>query len=208
MSSTFFTTNLCISLSFTVLAHRWAGLMVEWENTELSLPQRPQLSASNRKARRKVIIITSVLMITALFEHALAKPSGYYRALECGITDPLEANLMQAFPEMFSFVPFNIYVGFVAHIVTTFLTFYWNYVDLFVVVVSIGLRQNLKHINSIILDGKAKYHSDSFWHDHWKHYQRVCELVHLFKKKVAFFVVISFAKNLFFICVQLVGLVR
>lgn len=204
----FFTINLLITLCFTLLARQWAQLMIQWENTEQSLPRRTQLSASNRRLLRKVKVFTSILMLSAMFEHALAKPSGLYRAYRCGIKELLKAHLMQAFPEMFSFIQYNVYIGFVAQVVTTILTFYWNFIDLFLIILSIGLRNNLKHVNDVILDSKAYYHSELFWHDHWKHYQRVCELVHLFKGKMAVFVIISFANNLFFICIQLVGFLK
>ncbi|XP_055633907.1 gustatory receptor for sugar taste 64e-like [Toxorhynchites rutilus septentrionalis] len=208
LSWIFFTINLLITLCFTLLAKQWAQLMTQWENTEQSLPRRTQLSAGNRKLLRKVKVFSSILMMSAMFEHALAKPSGLYRAYRCGIKELLKAHLMQAFPEMFSFIQYNIYVGFVAQVVTTILTFYWNFIDLFLIILSMGLRNNLKHVNDVILDSKAYYHSELFWHDHWKHYQRVCELVHLFKGKMAVFVIISFANNLFFICIQLVGFLK
>lgn len=191
-----------------MLARRWSAMMTEWENTEQSLPFRPQLTASNRRVRRKVITIMVTLMLSALFEHALAKPSGLYRAYKCGIKDLLEAHLMQAFPEMFSFIPYDIYVGFVAQVVTSVLTFYWNYVDLFLIVLSIGLRQSVRHVNEIILNSKAQYHSDTFWHDYRKHHQRVCNLVHIVGQNVAYLVVISFANNMFFICIQLIGVLK
>ncbi|KXJ69406.1 hypothetical protein RP20_CCG027206 [Aedes albopictus] len=208
LSWMFFTINLSITIGFTVLARRWSAMMTEWENTEQSLPFRPQLTASNRRVRRKVITIMVTLMVSALFEHALAKPSGLYRAYKCGIQDLLEAHLMQAFPEMFSFIPYDIYVGFVAQVVTSVLTFYWNYVDLFLIALSIGLRQNVRHVNDIILKSKAQYHSDTFWHDYRKHHQRVCNLVHIVGQKVAYLVVISFANNMFFICIQLIGVLK
>lgn len=204
----FFTINLTITIGFTVLARRWSLLMLEWESTEQSLPFRPQLAASNRRVRRKVLIIMTTLMVSALFEHALAKPAGLYRAYRCGITDLLEAHLMQAFPEMFSFIRYNIYVGFVAQVVTSVLTFYWNFVDLFLIVLSIGLRQNVRHVNDIILKSKGQYHSETFWHDYRKHHQRACNLVHIVGRNVAYLVVISFANNTFFICIQLIGVLK
>ncbi|XP_058817461.1 gustatory receptor for sugar taste 64e-like [Topomyia yanbarensis] len=208
LSWMFFTVNLLITLGFTGLARNWSKLMVEWENTELSLPQRPKLSASNSRLRRKAKIIMSTLMFSALFEHILAKPAGLYRAYKCGIKNLVEAHLMQAFPELFSFIPYDIYLGFVCQVITSILTFYWNFIDLFLIVLSIGLRQNLRHVNDIIISSKAEYSSNQFWHNHWKHYQRACDLVQLFKTKMAFFVAVSFANNLFFICIQMLGLLK
>ncbi|XP_058448773.1 gustatory receptor for sugar taste 64e-like [Malaya genurostris] len=208
LSWMFFTLNLLISLGFTMLARNWSQLMIEWENTEQSLPQKPKLSASNSRLRRKAKVIMSTLMLSALFEHVLAKPAGLYRAYKCGISNLVEAHFMQAFPELFSFIPYDIYVGSVCQVITTILTFYWNFIDLFLIVISIGLRHNLRHVNDIIISSKSEYSSYQFWHAHWKHYQRACELIQLFKKKMAFFVAISFANNLFFICIQMLGLLK
>ncbi|XP_055543532.1 uncharacterized protein LOC129729076 [Wyeomyia smithii] len=208
LSWMFFTINLMITLGFTALARIWPKLMVEWENTVRTLPERPQLAANNMQLRRKAKLIMTCLMFSALFEHALAKPAGLYRAYKCGIKNLLEAHLMQAFPEMYSFIPYNAYLGFTCQIITSILTFYWNYIDLFLMVLCIGLRQNIKHINDIILRSSAEYGSLHFWTVYWKHYQKVCELVQLFKIKLAYFVAISFANNLFFICIQMLGLLK
>ncbi|XP_055605242.1 gustatory receptor for sugar taste 64f-like [Uranotaenia lowii] len=208
ISCMFFSINLMISIGFTILARRWPALMTEWTTVERSLPQQPQLAGLSQRNRRRVLIIMTVLILSALFEHALAKPAGLYRAYKCGITDLLEAHLMQAFPEMFSFLPFSIPLGFAAQIITSWLTFYWNYVDLFIIVLCIGLRQNIQHVNEVILQSKDHYHSEKFWHDHWRHFQKASGLVHKLKKKMSYLVVVSFSNNTFFICIQLIGVLK
>ncbi|XP_041766264.1 gustatory receptor for sugar taste 64e-like [Anopheles merus] len=195
MSWWFFTLNLLISINFAVLARNWPQLMSRW----------PRLSAACRRNARQVGLVATVLLTSGLIEHVLSKPAGLHRAYRCPIPNLLEAHYKQAFPEMFSFVPYNPYVGFLAQTITSLLTVYWNYVDLFLISVSVGLRTNLAQVNDVIASSEKLYHRGIFWKDQCTHYRRVLGLIRHVNNHIGVFIVISYASNLFFICVQLVN---
>uniref|UniRef100_A0A182J8L9 Uncharacterized protein n=1 Tax=Anopheles atroparvus TaxID=41427 RepID=A0A182J8L9_ANOAO len=205
LSWMFFTLNLLITLNFSVLARAWPELMSRWVQLEQSLPDHPRLCSSYRRYRRQLRLITTILMTSALIEHVLSKPAGLHRAYRCPIPNLLEAHYKQAFPEMFSFVPYNPYVGFLAQTVTSLLTMYWNYVDLFLIAVSVGLRANLHHVNEVIRHSAKHYHRPSFWDDQCAGYRRVLGLIRHVNHCIGSFIVISYSSNLFFICIQLVN---
>uniref|UniRef100_A0A182SQY7 Gustatory receptor n=1 Tax=Anopheles maculatus TaxID=74869 RepID=A0A182SQY7_9DIPT len=144
-------------------------------------------------------------MASGLIEHVLSKPAGLHRAYRCPIPNLLEAHYKQAFPEMFSFVPYNPYIGFLAQTITSLLTVYWNYVDLFLICISIGLRTNLAHVNEVIQCSAKMYHRDTFWKEQFAHYRRVLGLIRDVNSHISVFIVLSYSSNLFFICVQLVN---
>ena len=201
----FFTLNLLISINFAVLARSWPQLMSRWVQLEQSLPDQPRLSAACRRNARQVGLVATVLLTSGLIEHVLSKPAGLHRAYRCPIPNLLEAHYKQAFPEMFSFVPYNPYIGFLAQTITSLLTVYWNYVDLFLITVSVGLRTNLAQVNDVIASSEKLYHRGIFWKDQCTHYRRVLGLIRHVNNHIGVFIVISYASNLFFICVQLVN---
>uniref|UniRef100_A0A182NZ21 Uncharacterized protein n=1 Tax=Anopheles dirus TaxID=7168 RepID=A0A182NZ21_9DIPT len=205
MSWMFFTLNLLISVNFSVLARDWPDLVTHWVQLEQSLPDHPRLSASYRRNTLQIALITIVLLTSALIEHVLSKPAGLHRAYRCPIPNLIEAHYKQAFPEMFSFVPYSPYIGFAAQTVTSLLTMYWNYVDLFLIAVSVCLRTNLRHVNEVIVCSAKHYHRPTFWRDQCAHYRRVLELIRHVNRHIGAFIVISYSSNLFFICIQLVN---
>uniref|UniRef100_A0A3F2YU04 Gustatory receptor n=1 Tax=Anopheles christyi TaxID=43041 RepID=A0A3F2YU04_9DIPT len=205
MSWWFFTLNLLISINFAVLARNWPQLMSSWVQLEQSLPDQPRLSAACRRNARQIGLVTTVLLTSGLIEHVLSKPAGLHRAYRCPIPNLLEAHYKQAFPEMFSFVPYDPYIGLLAQTITSLLTVYWNYVDLFLISISIGLRTNLAHVNEVIKSSEKMYHRGIFWKDHCFHYRRVLGLIRDVNSHVGVFIVISYSSNLFFICIQLVN---
>uniref|UniRef100_A0A182PZ85 Gustatory receptor n=1 Tax=Anopheles epiroticus TaxID=199890 RepID=A0A182PZ85_9DIPT len=205
MSWWFFTLNLLISIKFSLLTRHWPTLMARWVQLEQSLPDQPRLSAACRRNVRQIGCITTVLLASGLIEHVLSKPAGLHRAYRCPIPNLLEAHYKQAFPEMFSFVPYDPYLGFLAQTITSLLTMYWNYVDLFLITVSVGLRTNLAHVNAVIESSEKMYHRGSFWKEHNAHYRRVLDLIRDVNSHIGVFIVISYSSNLFFICTQLVN---
>uniref|UniRef100_A0A182WQV7 Uncharacterized protein n=1 Tax=Anopheles minimus TaxID=112268 RepID=A0A182WQV7_9DIPT len=205
MSWWFFALNLLISINFSVLARNWPQLMTRWMQLEQSLPDQASLSASYRRNSRQIVLITIILLASGLTEHVLSKPAGLHRAYRCPIPNLLEAHYKQAFPEMFSFVPYDPYVGFFAQTITSLLTVYWNYVDLFLITISIGLRTNLTHVNGVIQCSEKLYQRANFWKEQFANYRQVLGLIRDVNSRIGALIVISYSSNLFFICVQLVN---
>lgn len=87
-----------------------------------------------------------------LVEQILDEITGYYRTHECwDVRNRLEAFFKQFFPEFFFIVPYSIYTGLFATIVHFYCMISKNFVDLFLIALSLGLKEQFEIINGAIL---------------------------------------------------------
>ncbi|XP_050665607.1 gustatory receptor for sugar taste 64f-like [Leptidea sinapis] len=82
-------------------------------------------------------------------------------------------------------------------------TFIWNFSDLFVICMSYYLTSRLQYVNKKLLAAQGKYLPEVFWRTSREEYGRAVQLVRKVDDVISGIVFISFANNLFFICLQL-----
>jgi gustatory receptor len=83
-------------------------------------------------------------------------------------------------------------------------TFAWNFIDVYLIIISILLTEKFACINRLLTDS-PRIHSSKFWNDIWCAYKICCELVEKTNELNGATIVISFFFNLYFICVQLLA---
>lgn len=87
-------------------------------------------------------------------EHSLSLVNGFNDISSCAnVTSNLEAYFKQHFPQLYYFKSMNLVEAVIIDIVNIYLTFAWSFIDLFIIVISIGLTSKLKQINTSILVG-------------------------------------------------------
>ncbi|CAG9111017.1 unnamed protein product [Plutella xylostella] len=82
-------------------------------------------------------------------------------------------------------------------------TFTWNFSDLFVICISYYLIRRLQLVNKKLHAICGKKYGESFWRSTREQYGRATQLVRRVDRVISGVVFISFANNLFFICLQL-----
>lgn len=88
------------------------------------------------------------------------------------------------------------------------LTLYWNYLDVFIILVSIAIATRFDQINThlrTLAGGGVLLPNEPFWIRVRSHYVLVCELLDEVDHVVAWSVLISCATNLYFICLQILN---
>lgn len=141
--------------SFVKLAKKWPKLMMHWEKFETTTAIR------NREVHmqmRRLIKSSSVgIPLLSLFEHLLSLANNVNTATMCKFTnDPMEAYFKQAFPQFYAFFNVNYLNGIFLQILNLFCTFMWNYLDNFIVLISLGLITQFRHFNSYLHSCKGK----------------------------------------------------
>ncbi|KAG6447960.1 hypothetical protein O3G_MSEX005246 [Manduca sexta] len=153
-----------------------------------------------KKCNRSCVIV----LILALLEHTLADLKGIATAVDCEPHRPLyEGFIIHSFPWMFSIIPYNTALGFFSHFINLQCTFNWNFVDLFIICMSLYLVSRLEQVNKRIVAVKGRYLPPSFWRTMREDYNRAAHLVKVVDDIIGSVIFISFASNLFFICLQL-----
>lgn len=203
MALIFYGSNLTAVFLFGVLARKWPELMIFWEETDAKIPKNQSHKDASILSRR-IKTVTIVVMTLSLIEHALSIASGIYRAYRCvGIRSSLEGYFKQSFPQLFYATDYDEIKGFCAQVINLYCTFSWNFMDLFIMVISIGLTRRFQQINQSIGMLCGKNVSQKYWELHRIQYQQLCDLLTVVDQNMAYLILLSFSNNLYFICIQL-----
>ncbi|CAD1468635.1 unnamed protein product, partial [Heterotrigona itama] len=144
-------TNLIATFLFLRLAVQWPCLMVTWEKLEKELSHRHR-KISKTSLAAKFKIVTMVVMMFALVEHSLSIAQGYIKAKECAAfrKDPniFGVYFQMQFPQVFSTISYSLWKGILVDLINILSTFSWNFVDLFLILISIALTAQFRQLNS------------------------------------------------------------
>ncbi|XP_053691092.1 uncharacterized protein LOC128739622 [Sabethes cyaneus] len=206
----FFAINATSTVLFWQLAKTWSTLLTEWRRTEKTFLKNP---FHRVPLKRRIRSLAVVILFLALVEHMLSvgnNVSNIYReAANCNwtITEPFKYFCFKTFSSAFSSIPYNLPVVIYNEYIVLSMTFVWNFVDLFVVLVSIGLSVRFRQLNHYISDriSQRKPTTEHCWERIRIHYVSLCELVETLNRSVSRLVFVSYANNLYFICFQIMN---
>ncbi|XP_076665648.1 gustatory receptor 5a for trehalose [Andrena cerasifolii] len=205
-------TNLIASFLFLKLATEWPCLMLTWEKLEKELSNRHR-SVSKMSLSTKFKLVTTVVIIIALVEHSLSILHGSLKAAECayfqGNPDIIGVYFQSQFPQVFSKISYSLWIGIIVDIINILSTFSWNFVDLFLILISLALADQFRQLNSRLYSIRGKYHfvvkamPEWWWAEARSDYNHLASLTRQLDSHISAMVLLSFATDLYFICIQL-----
>ncbi|KAL2743554.1 gustatory receptor for sugar taste 64a-like isoform X1 [Vespula maculifrons] len=231
----FYGNGLCGTIMYLWLSPRWVILQNDWKAMERFIDsnkyQRPRL-------RWKFIIISSVILLFALFEHALSVANNSTK-FEWGTPNSTFANFLQVYTTkshnfilesgtfVYTFllgsmrttlniiklillndrftVDYSFAIGIYIFIVSKIATFVWNFTDLFVMLISTGLAERYKTLNKRLFVTAKKNANTIDWCEFRNDYAILSSLVKKVDNDISPIILLSFANNLYFICLQLLN---
>ncbi|KAJ8735034.1 hypothetical protein PYW08_014284 [Mythimna loreyi] len=202
LGSVAFLTPACLTtISFIITAPKWPPLMNKLSNCRLDEYIHP-----NSVKRCK--IACAVYMVMGIVEHMMAILSRLIRILECheGILNSVgELFVRVTSPWLYELnVPYDVWLGIILQYLNILTTATWNYLDIFIVCISLYLTSIMEQINKkIILTASKNYVPASTWGVLREDYNRATNLIKLFDDVISGLVLIAFASDLFNICLQL-----
>lgn len=226
----FFSYTTACTVVFFLIAMRWPGLMKVWKEKELRFLSHPY-EPYGSKLSVKIGFAAVVIVILAFTEHGLFLANSaynHYRIVDhCNwtIEEPLSYFLEKQFHFFFTRYKINLPLGLFLEIMNISYTFGWNYMEMFVMIVSLGLGTRFWQIN-YRLDGlKGKVKSlfniiymmnlvfefsqvlpESVWIEIRTDYVVLCELMERVDYELRFLILLSNLNNLYFICFQLLNI--
>ncbi|XP_031780266.1 gustatory receptor for sugar taste 64f isoform X3 [Nasonia vitripennis] len=217
------TSNLVFSLTagittllFLKLARQWPSFAVSWENMERELATRhnPRRSSGINLAT-KFKILSVVVMVFALVEHTLSILSGYVSAVECaslrGDKDIMATYFALQFPQMFTDSNYTLWKGLIVQFVNFLSTFSWNFMDLFLILVSVALTDQFRQLNQRLYSIRGKHcfnvkaMPEWWWAEARIDFNRLATMTRRVDSQISDIVLLSFSTNLYFICIQLLN---
>ncbi|XP_039303811.1 gustatory receptor for sugar taste 64e isoform X2 [Solenopsis invicta] len=203
----FYTNCVIGQLIFFRLSPRWVTLQRDWRSME-------QFIDSNKierpKLRWKFNTISSSILFLALIEHIF---SIIQNTLEYDWSGKSENSTFQNFLQVYctsshSFIlqslKYNFVLGIFIFIVSKLATFTWNFTDVFIMTVSTGLAERYRILNKHVMSSISK-HQRIDWCGLREDYAALSCMVKKVDKNIAPIILLSFANNLYFICLQLLN---
>ncbi|XP_055909609.1 gustatory receptor for sugar taste 64e-like isoform X2 [Eupeodes corollae] len=196
----FYTSIFSISVAFFNLARKWPSVMKQWELVESKLPPL-QSQMEKRKLSHQIKMITTVTCVLSLIEHILSMLSSIYYANACPARpDPIESYLQGNFIQLFSFVDYNNWLGMFGKYLNVLSTFAWNFTDIFIMTVSVGLSSGFRQLNADLLKMARKPTTEAYWINSRVNYRNLCKLCDKVDDAVSSITLLGFSNNLYFIC--------
>ncbi|KAL1491553.1 hypothetical protein ABEB36_012132 [Hypothenemus hampei] len=202
--TSFYIFNSFASIHFMYLAAKWQKILKDYSYVELSMR-----NYSCKRNVKKINLWTAVFfMFFGLTEHILFILTNLDHSLSCKNFKfyPVEIYFGSAFPQWFTLVTYSHWAGALVEFTNFISTFTWNFTDLFIILISISLREKFNQISSRIEHSKNP--PSKFWKEIREDYYKVSNLTKFVDTQIAGLVLISFLNNIFFLCIQLYNSIK
>ncbi|XP_017020313.1 gustatory receptor for sugar taste 61a [Drosophila kikkawai] len=195
-------------LNFVGFARSWSQIMLPWSSLDI-LMLFPPYKQCKRTLRSKVNIIVISVGCLGLVDHALYYISGYYTYrnhiwhCQTNLTQvSFGLYLKKEFSDALFLLPYNIFSMCYGFWLNFSFTFLWNFMDIFIVITSIGLAQRFQQFSERVLALAGRHVPDALWYDIRRDHIRLCELTSLVDASMSSIVFVSCANNVYVICNQ------
>ncbi|TDG48492.1 hypothetical protein AWZ03_005036 [Drosophila navojoa] len=212
----FFTCVQCACILFIDLARRWPPLIRYWTRLELIFTKAPY-EVLNRSLSQRVRQPALIIIALSLVEHSLYLASAivsykqrvkyctqnYNSTMDVSFDGYVKLN----YDYVFILLPYTRFLGVYVLVVNGTCTFIWNYMDLFIMMISRGLAYRFEQISKRIrrLEHEDRVPETTFMEIR-EHYVRMCELLERVDNALSSIILLSCANNLYFVCCQLLNI--
>ncbi|XP_032670845.1 gustatory receptor for sugar taste 64f-like [Odontomachus brunneus] len=193
-------------IMFFWLSPRWVTLQRDWRNMEQFIDSN---KAERPKLRWKFYTISMSVLLLALIEHILSIAVNSKKYDWSGTSNSTFTNFLRVYCAsshafILDIVKYNFALGIFIFIVSKLATFTWNFTDLFLMLVSTGLAERYKTLNKQVTVSMSK-HQAIDWSGFREDYAVLSCTVKKVDADIAPIILLSFANNLYFICLQLLN---
>ncbi|KAL0121255.1 hypothetical protein PUN28_008729 [Cardiocondyla obscurior] len=203
----FYTNSFVGLIIFFWLSPRWGSLQRDWRNMEHFMDSNKNIRP---KLRWKLYVISASILLTAVFEHLLSmmlNTTKYDWSGKSGnstFKNFLYIYSASSHEFILNILKYNFALGIVIFIVSKLATFTWNFTDVFIMLVSTGLAERYKTLNKQVISLTSK-HQKMDWCSLREDYATLSSMVKKVDNNIAPLILLSFANNLYFICLQLLN---
>ncbi|XP_055910875.1 uncharacterized protein LOC129945239 [Eupeodes corollae] len=207
----FFLCCMSANILFLSLSTRWSKLVQYWAEVELTFLKKPYFTSKRNLAKRIRTAAILIILLSAL-EHIFFNLSNIYSYNKqmriCNMTRQISFGhyITNSYDYVFIMVPYNTVIGVITLIINAALTFIWNYMDLFIMMVSQGMAYRFEQITVRIkrLDGEEV--PEYVYSEIREHYVKLCELLEYIDENLSGIILLSCMNNLYFVCSQLLNI--
>ncbi|XP_058975428.1 gustatory receptor for sugar taste 64a isoform X2 [Musca domestica] len=210
----FFGCVQCSCVLFALLAPHWPRLMRYWYRIESIFTQKPY-EMPKRNLAFRIRLAATVIILMSVAEHGLYLASAVFsfkRTQETcapliNATADISFNnyILKNYDYVFQILPHNMFIGVFILIVNGLCTFIWNYMDMFIMMISKGIAYRFEQITTRINKLANKEVPETVFIEIREHYVKLCELLDCVDEDLSGIILLSCINNLYFVCYQLLN---
>lgn len=208
----FYINSTLVAILFFKLNFTWPKLINQWTDVEkfIFLTDKYR-AASERSLRRKIYVCIVVGLFAAFLEHGLFVVAGLRKALYeaevCGYkSDIIIENFFHKYHgHIFNLIPYNHFNGAVVAFLNMSLNFIWSFVDLFIILASVGISFRFEQINRRIEFCRGRIAPDWMWCEIRSHYTELCELLKKVDEKLGCLICMASLNDFYFLISQILN---
>lgn len=213
----FFGNCFLISFFFFRFSRRFGALMVCWLKVDKNLQSSNYAanpSPSKWSLKKKIKVASSVALTLAVLEHLMSQATHaqkfIYETEICNLThnNIFKAYITSHLQHTFALIPYNDFLGFIAEYFNFSLTFHWSFIDIFIMVISIGISYNYDKINNRIKYFYGRSVPEEMWSEVRQNYNEISELLKMMNASLDSMIVLACCNDAYFIMVQVLNLNR
>ncbi|XP_058803337.1 gustatory receptor for sugar taste 64a-like [Phymastichus coffea] len=205
----FYGNSLFGNIMFLRLCPRWISIQYDWRAMERLLDNHVGIAKCKRPALRwRFNLIAGIILGLALIEHILSMVNNTTVEVfdrNHSFEDFLISYTNKSHSFIVKNVSYNFTLGLFIFIVSKISTFTWNFTDLFIMLISVGLTERYKCLNERVTRVSAAQLSSTDWQELRESYAVLSALVKKVDNKISGIVLLSFGNNIYFICLQLLN---
>lgn len=192
---------------FFYLATQWKEFIQFWHKMEKPFLFEPY-TMHGLDLTRKVRIIGVIMFFSYLVEHimftVLNMEVNQYQLTICNVTDisSLENFFRRQRTHLYDILPFQWWFFPPFQWTLTLMVFSWNFVDYFIIILSLGISTRFNQLNQRLHSTKSHEMVDEFWLDIRLHYTNLVDLLEFVDEKISLLVLFSMSHNLFLVCTK------
>lgn len=196
---------------------RWRLLLIHWMRTEALLSNDDyKLPKWRWSLKRRLATGTAVYLTFSLMEHAWFATNECYKLYievkTCNRTvdDPLELYIKRHVGFVLEKIPirYNHAIGFAFEYLNFSYTFYWNFLDLFIMLLGISIAFLFERINTRLRNFRGLLLSERMWAEIRFHHVQVSELLRLLNGHIDDMLLLSCFNDGYFILSQMLNITK
>lgn len=198
---------------FLYLATKWKEIIIFWYDKERPFLYEPYTMAGFNLSI-KTRLIGLIFFIFYLIEHlmfiGMELHDNQYQLTYCNETriSFLNNYMRRERPHLLDVLPYHWWIFPFFQWTITLMAFGWNFVDYFIIVISLGLSTRFNQLNRRLRRTANHQMTIKFWIDIRKHYTCLVELLQFIDRKIAPLILICMLQNLFLIATKIFEAIR
>jgi gustatory receptor len=209
----FYADSVVQSWIFLYLATKWREIIAFWHKMEKPFLDEPYTTRSISFSM-KIRLIGLLFVFFFLTEHLMfavmsANESNNQLAM-CNVSNvPRLHNYMRRLrPHLLDVLPYRWWIFPIFQWSLTCLAFCWNYVDFFIITLSLGISARFDQLNDRLRQTPKHQMDRKFWLDIRLHYTNLVCLLEFIDEKISLLVLLSMSHNLFLVCTKIFEAVK